>query len=793
MMMGFLAMPVDAHEELYCRPDDPAGRYREHPVDFTHLLLEVQFEPALGKVVGRAAYRFAAIQPKVDTLFLDGPGISFKKVLLDGKPIRTDSVSGGWILHFSPALIWNQAHTLQIDYSAFPEKGLYFIGWNDVTHRCRKQIWTQGQGIDNRHWFPAYDDVNDKLITETKIRFDTAYAVISNGPLKSKTVNKDGTATWHYAMSKPHVPYLVMLAIGKYAYKDIKSNSGITSRQYYYPDYAEAFEPTYQYSKEMMDWFHRELQVAYPWQTYANTPVQDFMYGAMENTGSTVFTDYYYRDVRSGIERSYVATNAHELAHQWFGDLITEWSGTHHWLHESFATYYAKHFGRAVYGEDYYQWKYREEANSAIAADERDHYPVAHTQGGSARHYPKGSYVIDMLRYVVGDSVFRETITYYLKKHAHGNVDTHDFWRAFMEKAGINLDWFFDEWIYRAGYPKMEVSKKVWGDTLQLDVVQKRDSMSLTAYFKMPVQALLAYEDGSFDTLKFWMMDSLSRVRTVLPVSKVLSYVVVDPGSRILKEMTYPRTRDELIRTALNAPSLLDRYDATVQLRDSSWEEKEFFIKEAWVNARHFSIKNELLNHLDSRPESGTKKGLFNVAARDKDEEVRLHVIQLADSTKPYLLEYLKPLLFDSSYVNIERAMRKLQRYRPDTWQEIKSATYNVMGISANVRCTLIELEIKQGDTTRIKELLDYAGPSFEFRTRINAMESIQKLKWGGSEALSVLMPTAVHFNSRLSSVAKSVLKTLLKDRKNLDTFKTLLETGSWTNAQRTALEALIK
>ncbi len=789
-------LSLHAHRgaELYCRPADPDGRYREHPLDFLHLLLEVSFAPKAGQVQGRATYSFEPIQPKVDSVYLDGPGISVQQVLLNGKVVRCDSVADGLLIRFGTPVVWKKKYKLEIQYSAVPEKGLYFIGWNDPTGRCRKQIWTQGQGIDNRHWFPCYDDVNDKLITETKIRFDTAYTVISNGPMKSKVLNADGTASWHFAMSKPHVPYLLMLAIGKYAWKDVKASNGIVSRQYYYPDQPEAFEPTYRFSKEMMDWMPQEFGVAYPWQTYANVPVQDFMYGAMENTASTVFTDYYMRDERSGIGRSYVATNAHELTHQWFGDLITEWSGTHHWLHESFATYYAKHFGRKMYGEDYYAWKCREESLSALAADRRDRYPVAHTKGGSARHYPKGSMVIDMLRYVVGDEVYKETVTRYLKKHSFGNVDTHDFWRAFMETAGINLDWFFDEWVYRSGFPVMEVSKTIGEDSLEVRIVQKKDTAGLTPYFTMPVKIQWVYESGRSDSGMVWMKDSLTVFRAAVPADEVPDFVLVDPGSRILKEMEYQRRIDELQRVALRSVHLLDRYDALTQLEDSVWEGKADFLKKVYEGGRHHSLMSQALLQASKLKESKTVEDLLMQGFKNRSHEVRAMAISLADSSRPYLKPLLVEALQDSSYENVEAAMRRLYFF-VDTGSLplIGKACRGVRGLAENVRCTLIEFEIRSGDSSRAAELLDIAGPSFEFRSRINAMQSIRGAALQSPEVVQVLLPAGLHFNSRLASVARQVLSKVLKDKKCLEVARTIKETGSWTPAQLKKLEEIIK
>ncbi|HWB64527.1 MAG TPA: hypothetical protein VG603_13510, partial [Chitinophagales bacterium] len=224
---------IKAADSTDCYLRDPEGRIREHNVDFTHMLLNVKFDVHEGRVIGEVHYNFSPIQYQVDTLFLDAPGIHINKVLLNGADAKFETDSAGLIIRFDKPLDWNKSYKLDITYEATPRKGIYFIGWNVTAKNpdndrffTRHQIWTQGQGIDNRYWFPCYDDVDDKLLTETEITFDTAYTVISNGDLKGKKLNRDGTCTWHYAMNKPMQTYLVMIGIDKYAYHDYKSKNG---------------------------------------------------------------------------------------------------------------------------------------------------------------------------------------------------------------------------------------------------------------------------------------------------------------------------------------------------------------------------------------------------------------------------------------------------------------------------------------------------------------------------------------------------------------------------------------
>lgn len=522
-----------------CLIVDHKGKLREQFVDFEKLNLNLKFDTKESMVYGTALYDFKALRTNVAQLFLDAPNILIKELSINEKELNFDYVAGGILLNFERNLNWETNYKLKIVYETLPQKGLYFVGWNDATGRARKQIWTQGQGIDNRHWIPGFDAVNDKLITELVVTFDKGYHVISNGKLKSKFDNfKNNTTTWNYAMEKPHSLYLVMLAIGKYDYRDYASNSKITTRQYYYPERKSAEKTTYIHTNKMMNWFESELGVPYQWEIYKNVPVVNFMYGAMENTTATIYTDYYLQDEREALERPYVATNAHELAHHWFGDLVTEWSGTHHWLHESFATHYSKHFMKQVEAIDNFDWRRRKEQVSAIMASTINQLPIAHTEAGSARHYAKGSNVLDMLRYVVGEEEFKKTVTEYLKNNAFDMVDTHDFQMAFMKSVGMDLNWFFKQWVYKGGEPEYLVDYKTRFNKTIFTVEQVQEQNKLVGLFKMPIQFEVHYKDGSFDQTTEWISNQKDTVVVPNKGFKKIKYVLFDPNSHILKKST---------------------------------------------------------------------------------------------------------------------------------------------------------------------------------------------------------------------------------------------------------------
>ncbi|MGA1277133.1 MAG: hypothetical protein ACO30P_01785 [Candidatus Kapaibacteriota bacterium] len=215
------------------RVREPESEPREHPIDMQLMSVKLRFQPEQGLVKGMVTHVFNPLRKTVDSIIFDAIDITIKEAMHNGKPVRYRNTDNSVIV-YPLNMHWNTLDSISFVYEAKPRKGLYFIGWNDTTKRSRMQIWSQGQGIDNRAWIPMYDEMNDKYITETITTFDKEYQVLSNGDLLSAKENSDGTKTWHYRINKPHAPYLLTLIVGKYAIEERKSSTGIKHSLYYY-------------------------------------------------------------------------------------------------------------------------------------------------------------------------------------------------------------------------------------------------------------------------------------------------------------------------------------------------------------------------------------------------------------------------------------------------------------------------------------------------------------------------------------------------------------------------------
>ncbi len=418
-------------------------------VDFKTAKANIVFGDLSSKeVYGTILYEFEILK-KTDSVFIDANGFQNIHYMLDGT--YSDSLYNGKQLIVKYPFKANTSHKLNIIWKTIPKKTMYFIDWENEDGN--KQIWTQGQGKYTSNWLPSFDDMNEKVEFDLTISFNKNYEVIANGKLTNKQI-KDSTATWHYDMQKPMASYLLALAIGNYHKKVEISKSGIPLEMYYYPQDSLKFEPTYRYTKHIFDFFEEEIGFSYPWQNYKQVPVKDFLYAGMENTSTTIFSDTFVIDSIAFNDKNYVNVNAHELAHQWFGDLVTETSGTHHWLQEGFATYYALLAEKDIFGDNYYYWKLYEYAQELLQQNQAEQSTsLLDSKASSTTFYKRGAWVLHVLKEKVGDLNFKKAVKNYLKTHQFKNVETNDFISEVEKVSNQKLKPFVANWLENKNFP----------------------------------------------------------------------------------------------------------------------------------------------------------------------------------------------------------------------------------------------------------------------------------------------------------------------------------------------------
>ena len=414
-------------------------------MDVQRIEASLSIDPVKKLVSGDYRIEITVLQD-TDTLYLNAN----KAEILEGSSNDAMISSSEDRIWMTAAFTAGQTIELSFKYQMKPSQTLYFMG---------DQIWSQGQGKYTSHWLPSLDDMNDKI--EFDLRFSVPdprkeLDIISNGR-EVERIRENGQLTVGFDMENTMSSYLVALAIGPFKHKQFTSESGISNQLYYLPRDEDRFEPTYRWSKEIFDFLEEEIGFAYPWSNYKQVPVRDFLYAGMENTTATIFSEAFVTDSLGFTDRNYVNVNAHELAHQWFGNLVTEESGDHHWLHEGFASYYALQAERSIFGDEYYYWKLLQSAEQLQSlSDQGQGQSLLDASASSLTFYEKGAWALHQLRSLIGEEAFKKSIIQYLQDHRFANVKTSNFLDAVRANTLIDIGQWERTWLDQSAFPASE-------------------------------------------------------------------------------------------------------------------------------------------------------------------------------------------------------------------------------------------------------------------------------------------------------------------------------------------------
>jgi aminopeptidase N len=425
-----------------------------------------------------------------------------------------------------------------------------------------------------------------------------------------------------------------MLAAGTYSVLKDQCD-GVPLEYYVYPGREADGRASYAETPAIMRFFNSRIGVAYPWAKYAQVGIANFMYGGMENTSATTLMDEEaVLDRRTRVDQSAASLIAHEMAHQWWGDLLTCNDWRHLWLNESFASYFDPLYTEFSKGRDDFDVIMAGNQQTGINTDNTiGRKPVVSTGSLTQNLYPRGSAILHMLRFVLGDAMFWKSIHHYAVKHRFQSVETNDLKKAIEEATGRNLYWFFDEWLYKAGHPKFTVSYDYDQPTssVRVRVKQEQTVDSLTSLFTMPVEiAVTTASESRSHTVLVQTQDSTY----VLPCSSRPVMVEFDPNNWLLKELTFPRSNEELAYQALHAKKAISRINA---IRRFFWQSDSSStisaLAAAALSDSNHSVRLEALkaiSELPSSPDSlrDLQKRVFIRASSDADAKVREEAVR---------------------------------------------------------------------------------------------------------------------------------------------------------------------
>ncbi len=622
-------------------------------VDFIHAEAKIRLLPIVKEIKGSVTYTFNVLK-NVDSIFLDAKKMKFSSVQLNGEKVKF--LNNQKTISIYKKLKARETYKISMSFEAKPKQTVYFIGevTNVTLSGVKGQVWTQGQGKYTSHWLPSFDDMNEKVEFDLTIIVDSRYKVISNGklftkrkgsnehvfPASDKVKESYNWILWKFNMQKPMSSYLLAFAIGDYNKMGTTSTSGVPIELYYTPKDSLKVEPTYRCSKQIFDFLENEIDVPYPWQNYKQVPVRDFLYAGMENTSTTIFADSYMIDSISFVDKNYVNVNAHELAHQWFGNLVTEVDSNHHWLHEGFATYYAYLAEKEIFGDDHYYWKLYETAKQLDKLSRKGNgEALINPKASSLTFYEKGAWALHMLKEEVGEKAFKLGVKNYLLKHKFKNVTIEDFLNEVRLTSGKDLVEFEKLWLNETDFPYEKVKENL-----------KISNNSLSHFFELQWELTTSSVDNETVIKKYWNKSTSIKFKEAV-ITTYHKSLSIDFIKEVLHENDL-KTRQVFAIGSEKIPSGL-KTDFESFLNDKSYITIENALYKLWV---HFP--EDRINYL------GRTKNVIGLP----NKNIRLLWLTLAILTKNYDEDKKQDFL------------KELQQYTaPEYNFEIRQATFQYL------------------------------------------------------------------------------------------------------------------
>ncbi len=532
---------------------------RSRDYDALHYRLAFVFDDAASSYTAENTVTLASLKDGLASCALDAEGLDVTAVIdAADDPLAYSLTAGQLLVTLSTPLAYGEKTSFTIRFSqSRPKSGLKFIaGTADHPPQINTYSWPEL----SRHWFPCFDSPNDKASSEVIATVRSGWKVLSNGKLMEVQENPAArTSTWHWLQSEPHPTYGIMLAAGPF--EIVRDSLGTLPVDYWvYPKDVPAASRSFRKTPRMIEFYEKTFAVPYPWAKYDQVCVAGSG-GGMEATTATILGQSTIHDERADQDFSSDGLVAHELAHMWWGDFVTERAWADVWLSESFATYAEYLWTRHDRGEDEgalnldaKKSSYLEEARTSYIRPivfDRFNDPWDIMDGHS---YPKGAAVLHMLRFVLGDEPFFRSLAAFLKKFAYASADTHDFTTVVKDTTGQNLDWFFDEWLLKPGHPVFQVAW-AWDEAtrkVQLGVHQVQDASKNIPIFMMPVSIGLYGPDGlDVRTVRVEKRDETFE----LAAARKPAAVEFDRGHNLLMELRFDRRPEELLFG-------LERFDA---------------------------------------------------------------------------------------------------------------------------------------------------------------------------------------------------------------------------------------
>jgi len=530
MHLPTLALALLATPALADRPGEVMP---DRHWDVLHLDLEVTVDPKAGTVSGTATHIVAPLGRRAGHLRLDQTALDITAVRIDGNVVEGWRTRPG--LLEIPMPVRGDRFEVAVDWSAHPENGMHFrVPDGGADHIL--EAWTHGEAEDNQYWFPCWDYPNDRFTYSAAITAPEALHAVTNGRLvETAPATTPGWTRWSYALEQSIPAYLVALAVGDYA---VYTEPAPVPLEFVVPAGVteERALLTLGNTGAMVAWFNKLLGVDYPYPVYREVFVQRFLYGGMENASITILSDRYMVPAEGDRGTDTEMVLAHELAHQWFGDLLTCYGWREVWLNESFASYYAARWQAETRGPEFfattlYGW-HQSALDEPVPLAVRSWARVEDRDSASAGTlYARGGLVLHMLHELLGAETFDAAIRAYVRDNRDRLVESSDFRRALEDASGTHLGWLFDTFVYQSAFPEVR-SRWSWEDArLEVVLEQVGDGEPLS----VPVTIEIG-TDSEIRTTPVWLEGGATELVVEMP--RPPAWVAVDPQGTLLVDLT---------------------------------------------------------------------------------------------------------------------------------------------------------------------------------------------------------------------------------------------------------------
>lgn len=676
LCIALTGLNTPASAQIQQNKDEALKLYRASNTkvnNLEHTRLQVSFDYPRRYLYGKAWLTLRPHFYSTDSLQLDAKGMDLKNIsLIAGAkliPLKYSYDGRKINIALGRKFSRNERYTVFVDYTAKPDelktsgsaaisnaKGLYFINADGALPDKPIQIWTQGETEASSVWFPTIDSPNQKTTSEIAITVPSKYVTLSNGKMLAQKTNLNGTRTDTWKMDLPHSPYLFMMAVGDFKiYKDKWRDREVN--YYLEPAYAAYAKQIFGHTPEMMEFYSQKLGVDFPWNKYSQIVVRDFVSGAMENTTATLHGDFVQKTDRELLDKNEDPIIAHELFHQWFGDYVTAESWSNLTVNESFADFGELLWIEHKFGKDAGD-QHNREAMQAYFGDGqagfdkhlvRFHYRDKEDMFDHIT-YKKGGRILNMLRAYLGEDAFFKGLQLYLKQHAFKNGEAHQLRLAFEEVSGQDLNWFFNQWYFSNGHPKLDISYRWVPEKNEQQVIIKQTQEGQP--FILPFAVDLYYL-GKRDRRQAWLRSKEDTLK--FRVSEKPDLINVDAEKVLLAQKTDHKSLQKLAFQYKNAPLYMDRFEAleaAANMQTGNTEARNLVVSA--LNDKYEGIRKSAVSMLEnenSKVQALAAPVLKQLAASDSSYQVRAAALSvlapLRDTTNgPLFNEGLKSRSF---------------------------------------------------------------------------------------------------------------------------------------------------